>query len=299
MSKKRKKILLLLLILGVVLSLLVLFILLGGIGKIRQLMKAPSSYTWEEYQAMDPEEKDALYERFDSAEDFEAWMESVQPKETEPDFHWDEPGKKPDAYTYEEYQALTSEQKEAFYQWFGSVEGFESWLNKAQAEVPTTQPITWDEQGKQPDEYTWAEYQAMPPEEQDAFFLWFDSKEAFEAWMNAVKPAEENPSEPAWDLPGKTPEEYTWSEYLALSPEKQDAFYLWFDSLQAFEAWMASVKPAETDPSTEGWNKPGKQPDEYTWEEYQALTPEEQDLFFLWFETIDAFETWMNQAEKE
>lgn len=298
MNKKRKKILCLSVILGVILSLLVLFILLGGVEKIRQPIKAPGSYTWEDYQAMDHEEKDALYERFDSAEDFEAWMESVQPKETEPDFHWDEPGKEPDAYTYEEYLALTSEQKEAFYQWFASVTEFESWLHQAQAEAFTTEPPAWNEQGRQPDEYTWAEYQALTPEEKDAFFLWFASKEAFEAWMNSAKP-EDTPEEPEWDLSGKSPKDYTWSEYQALSPEKQDAFYLWFGSVQAFEAWMESVKPDETDPVTESWNKPGKQPDEYTWEEYQALTPEEQDLFFLWFDSVDAFEAWLNRTERE
>lgn len=298
MSKKRKRILWLSLIMGVVLSLLMLFILLGGVEKIRRRFKEPSSYTWEEYQAMDPEQKDELYERFDSAEDFEAWMESVQPKETEPVFVWDEPGKTPDAYTYEEYQALTAEKKEAFYQWFGSLEEFESWLNKAKGEVPTTQPPTWDEQEKRPNEYTWAEYQTMTPEEQDAFYLWFDSKEAFEAWMNAAQPAEVDPEKPTWDLSGKTPDAYTWEEYQALSPEQQDAFYLWFGSLEAFEVWMENAKPDE-ERQPEIWDKPGKQPNEYTWEEYQSLTPEEQDLFFLWFDSIDAFEAWMNQAQGE
>ena len=298
MNKKRKIILWLSLILGIVLTLLVLFIVLGGVGKIRRMFKEPSSYTWEEYQAMDHEEQDALYERFDSAEDFEAWMESAQPKETEPDFVWDEPGKTPDAYTYEEYMALTSEQKEAFYQWFGSVDEFESWLNQAQAEILTTQPPVWNDRGKQPDAYTWAEYQALTPEEQDAFFLWFASREAFEAWMNAARPMEEDSTKPVWDLSGKTPEAYTWEEYQALSPEKQDAFYLWFGSKEAFEAWMESAQPDE-DSLPESWNKPGKQPNEYTWEEYQALAPEEQDLFFLWFDSVDDFEAWMSQAAGE
>lgn len=290
---KNKKKLWLILLLGVALCLIVLFLLL------RVIQKAPNDYTWEEYQAMDHEEKDELFERFDSLDDFESWKESVQPQETEPEFVWGLPGKLPNDYTYEEYLKLTSEQKEAFYQWFSSVTEFEGWLQQVQSETDETEPPVWDDQGKQPDEYTWSEYQALSPEEQDAFYLWFPSKEEFETWMNSVNPPEESLTVPAWDLSGKVPSEYTWSEYQALSPEEQDAFYLWFGSLKAFEDWMGSVQPTESDPEADYWDKLGKQPNEYTLEEYQALSPEEQDLFYLWFESRDAFEAWLSEAEQE
>lgn len=291
MNKKNKLWLILLLCFAV--CLVLMFIFLGGIEK------APDAYTWEEYQTMDHEEKDALFERFDTLEDFEAWKESMQPQETEPEFIWDLPGKLPDAYTYGEYLTLTSEQKEAFYQWFSSVTEFESWLQQAQADIAETEPPAWDPQGKQPDEYSWSEYQALTPEEQDAFYLWFSSREAFETWIYTVNPPDENPTEPSWDVSGKTPNEYTWLEYQALSPEQQDAFYLWFDSLQAFEDWMISVQPTEAVPETDHWDKPGKQPNEYTLEEYQALSPEEQDLFYLWFDSRDEFEMWLSEAGQE
>lgn len=299
MNKKQKKILCLCVVLGGVLCLMVLFLLSGGIEKIRMLIKPPSSYTWDEYEAMSNEEKDELFDRFDSMEDFESWKESVQPKETEPDFHWDEPGKKPNDYTWEEYQSLTSDKKEAFYQWFGSQADFEAWLEHAKSTESEPSLPDWNKPGKQPDEYTWLEYQALSIEDRDAFFLWFASEDAFETWMNKAKPAESTQTDPVWKLPGKKPKEYTWAEYQALSPQDQDAFYHWFSSRKAFETWMNRVKPDENDSINAIWDKPGKKPDEYTWAEYQALSPEDQELFYQWFDSMDDFEAWMEKAEKE
>ncbi len=300
MNKKRKKLLCLCCILGIILSLMILFILLGGVEKIRPLLlsiKAPASVTWDEYQSMNNEQKDQLFDRFDSLEAFEAWKESVQPKETEPDFQWHQSGKQPIEYTWEEYSRLTPEQQEAFFRWFSSVVEFETWKNQAQSAATTATNPVWSDSLKQPDQYTWKEYQALSPEEQDAFFFWFGSQEAFEAWMNAAKPAETKPSELTWDIPGKDPKEYTWGDYLALSPEKQEAFFQWFGSVEAFEAWMHSVKPVETQPEEKNWDKPGKTPDQYTWEEYQALSPEDQDAFFLWFGSVKTFEDWMDSVK--
>ena len=289
MNKKQKKLLWIFLTLGVVLC-LVLVILLGL--QKQQKDKEPGDYTWDDYNAMSNEEKDAFYERFESAEDFEEWQESVQPTETEFDFQWNEPGKAPNEYTWEEYQALTPEKQEAFYQWFESITDFEAWMESVQ--IPEETTPTWDKPGKTPKEYTLEEYQALSPEEQDAFFLWFASADEFLAWMNEAIPEPEEVEEPDWE---KTPQDYTWEEYLSLTPQEQEAFYGWFGSLEEFEAWMNTVKPVETMP--ESWDKPGKAPNEYTWEEYQELTPEEQDLFYLWFDTRDDFEAWMEEARAE
>lgn len=260
--------------------------------------KAPDAYTWDEYQNMSSKEQERLFNRFDSLEDFEAWKDSVQPQVTEPDFQWNEPGKLPSEYSWEEYSSLTEEKKEAFFRWFESKDAFESWMDGAKPEETTPVVPAWNEQGKTPDAYTWAEYQALSPEQQDAFYLWFSSKDAFESWMTAAKPVQTEPSEPSWTTPGKTPKEYTWEEYQALSPEEQDAFYLWFDSMDAFEVWMEAAKPKETVP-TASCNKSGKTPDEYSFDEYQTLTPEEQDLFYQWFPSKDAFEAWLDQAMNE
>ena len=59
------------------------------------------------------------------------------------------------------------------------------------------------------------------------------------------------------------------------------------------------MQPTEAVPETDHWDKTGKQPNEYTLEEYQALSPEEQDLFYLWFDSRDEFEMWLSEAGLE
>lgn len=302
MNKKKRIIVSICSVAVLVLCLVAVFWWIGGVAGMKQLIsgfKDPVVCTWEDYQDMSNEEKDDFFLQFDSVEDFEHWKDSVQPEVTITEFSWDESGKQPDDYTWEEYLALSPEKKEAFYQWFPSREEFENWRNYAQPEETKPEVPVWNEQGKLPSEYTWAEYQALSPDVQDAFFLWFPSKGDFEAWMNDAKPEVATTPNPTWDQPGKSPQEYTWAEYEALTPEEQDAFFGWFGSVNAFEAWMDAAKPVESSPEEPGWNKPGKQPDAYTWEEYQMLSPEEQDAFFLWFEDLEAFETWADRAQVE
>lgn len=290
MNKKQKKLLWFSVALGAVLCLLLVSLLC-----IRQMKKKEhptGDYTWDDYSAMSNEEKDAFYERFETAEDFEKWKESVQPTETEFDFQWNEPGKAPNEYTWEEYQALTPEKQEAFYQWFESATDFEAWMESVQTPEDTT-PV-WDKSGKTPSEYTLEEYQTLSPEEQDAFYHWFASEDEFMSWMNDAMPEPEEEEDPDWE---KTPQDYTWEEYQSLTPQEQEVFYHWFGSVEEFEAWMNEVTPVETMP--EKWDKPGKAPNEYTWDEYLALTPEEQDLFYLWFANRDDFEAWMEQVQAE
>ena len=258
--------------------------------------KQPNEYTWEEYQTLSPENQEAFYQWFDSADAFETWMEAVKPVEgVAPVLTWDKPGKKPSEYTWPEYLSLSIEDQEAFFQWFGSVSAFEAWVKTAKPEDAKEPDGIWDKPGKNPDAYTWAEYQALTPEEQDAFYLWFGSKGAFEAWMNVVKPEETAEPLMQWDKPGKEPSQYTWKEYQKLTSEEQDAFYRWFSSLEAFETWMEAAKPSETTEPALKWDK-DKNPDQYTWEEYQMLSPEEMDAFFQWFGSVEAFETWMKAA---
>ena len=351
MKKKMGMVLCIALMLFAVLC-LVLFIRFMGIGKTpKPENKAPEAYTWEEYEAMSLEEQDAFFEQFASADEFEAWMASADPQQAAVEIKtWDKPGKTPDAYTYEEYQALSGEEQESFYQWFDSEEAFEEWLEPARPQEVPDPVVDWNKFGKQAGEYTWEEYGALTPEEQDAFFQEFASVDEFEAWMESVRPQEnEAPPEeqetfdkaPAeftweeyqaldygeqeafvrqfasveafeawlenakpketemetpdlkWDKPGKLPSQYTWSEYQALSQEEQDSFYRWFGSVEAFETWMQEKKPAEGADPVKKWDKAGKLPNQYTWSEYQALSPEEQESFYLWFGSMEAFETWM------
>ena len=164
--------------------------------------------------------------------------------------------------------------------------------------------LPWENGGKQPEEFTWEEFEALTPDQQEAFFLTFDTAEEFEKWMLNVKP-ETEPTEteaPRLELPwengGKQPAEYTWEEFEALTPEQQEAFFLSFDTAEAFEEWMENAQPETTDvPQSDlPWENGGKQPSEYTWEEFEALTPEQQEAFFLSFDTEEEFEAWLAQA---
>jgi hypothetical protein len=149
---------------------------------------------------------------------------------------------------------------------------------------------------KAPDAYTWDEYQSMSAKEQDRLFQRFDSTEDFEAWKESVQPQVTEPDF-QWNEE-KLPVEHSWEEYSALTEEQKEAFFQWFDSKDAFESWMEAAKPQQTVPAAI-WDKPGKTPDRFTFDEYQALTPQEQDLFYQWFSSRDAFEAWLDQATQE
>ena len=262
--------------------------------------KTPDEYTWEEYQKLDKKDQIAFFLWFGDADQFEKWVESVKTEETaEPFPSWNKLGKPPNEYTWEEYQMLSLREQDAFYLWFGSVDSFEQWRDSVKPSEETEPTPTWNKPGKTPDEYTWEEYQKLDKKDQDAFSLWFGAADQFEKWVESVKPEETTEPLPSWNKPGKPPNEYTWEEYQMLSLQEQDAFYLWFGSVDRFEQWRDSVKPSETTEPTPTWNKPGKTPDEYTWEEYQKLSPEEQDAFFMWFENVTAFEAWMEAARGE
>ena len=197
-------------------------------------------------------------------------------------------GKKPDRYTWEEYEALSREEKDVFFEWFDSVEAFEAWMKDARPEESAPVIREWDQPEKLPDTFTWDEYKALTPAEQEAFYQWFGSVEAFEAWKNAAQPEQTLPADFVI-APDQNPEDYTWEAYQAMSAEEQDAFFQYFDSVDAFEAWLEAVRPTESFI----WDRPGKRPDAYTWEAYQALSPEEQEAFFRWFDSVESFEMWM------
>lgn len=257
-----------------------------------------NKYSWEYYQSLTLEEQDEFFQSFESEEAFEEWMNQVNPDtDAMIGLTWKKSGKKPDAYTWDEYQNLNREEKEAFFRWFKSEEAFEEWMNKTKPNDAVAEVLAWDPSRKSPKEHTWAEYQALSIGEQESFFQWFDSADAFEEWMNQVKPEDESLPDLVWDNPDKQPNEYTWEEYQALSFEEQDGFFQWFESIEAFEEWMNQVKPEEESLPEFTWDNPDKQPSEYTWAEYQALGFEEQEAFFQWFDSTAAFEEWMNRVK--
>ena len=197
------------------------------------------------------------------------------------DLPWDNGGKQPIEYTWEEFEALSEEHKIAFEDALGSSE-FAIWKEWVQRP-----PMPWEIEGaKQPEEYTWEEFEALTGEQQIAFQNAMGS-EAFEKWMNG-------PMASPWEDSGaKQPEEYTWDEFLALSPEQQIAFQNAMGA-ENFAAWM---EQAMEQPGEYPWDEPGaKQPEEYTWEEFEALSGEHQiafqnalgvEAFIAWFERVN------------
>lgn len=292
MARKKKTILWICLAVAFVLCIVALIF-----GRNAAGTKSSGLYTWEEYQALSLEEQDAFFQQFDSEEAFEAWLEAAKSEGNE---HlvskWDTSGKDPDQYTWEEYQALSNEEQDAFFLWFDTEDAFESWMETAKPKESTPLDLTWDKPGKDPDAYAWEEYQALSAEEQEVFYQWFNSEMEYEAWLERAKPEEDASPIADWSEAEKKPDMYTWEEYQALSYEEQDAFFLWFETEDAFEAWMNAVKPEEGEATAPSWEKTGKTPNEYTWEEYQALSLEEQDAFYLWFGSVEAFEAWMAAA---
>ena len=98
---------------------------------------------------------------------------------------WENGGKQPKDYTYEEFDALSAEQQLEFQESFKSTDEFNEWLNKAQwvaVEVP------WENGGKQPEDYTWEEFEALSDEQQMAFQNSFEDNKDFENWYYKVSP---------------------------------------------------------------------------------------------------------------
>lgn len=180
--------------------------------------------------------------------------------------------------------------------------------------------LPWEESGaKQPENYTWAEYQALTEAQKSAFQDAFVTPEAYDKWLEKVgqKTPEVDAGEDQedgktsfetmpWEKSGaKQPENYTWAEYQALTAEQKDAFIAAFASPEAYDAWLVKngQKKAEEDTApgdgfeTMPWEKSGaKQPENYTWAEYQALTAYQKTVFQASFATPDAYEAWMKTA---
>ena len=196
--------------------------------------------------------------------------------------------KQPFAYTWEEYQAMSEAEKLEFQESFASAEAFDAWMEREQMPV---KEYPWDADGaKQPQEYTWAEFEALSGEDQIGFQNVL-GMEAFEAWMIQ---AQSQLVEYPWDADGaKQPEEYTWAEFEALSGEAQMAFQSELGT-EVFEAWMYR---AQSQVETEyPWDVPGATPpEEYTWDEFEALSGEDQMAFQREL-GLEAFEDWLDRA---
>ena len=169
----------------------------------------------------------------------------------------------------------------------------------------------WGSAGKPIEEYTWKEYLEWDGEQQEAFYEAFASAEAFDDWLNRVNPdenqyvAETVVVEKPWENGGKAVEQYTWAEFIALTGAQQEAFFEAFASADAFAAWKDSVNPEKTEQEQASaqekmpWESGGKAIEEYTWEEFEALTGAQQEAFFEAFVSAEAFAAWKNRVNPE
>lgn len=253
--------------------------------------KQPDKYTMKEFEALKVQQQLA-FRIYMGVEEFEQWRIDAQ-NTAEPN-PWELTGaKQPKDYTWDEYNKLTFNQQMAFQNYLGAKE-FENWMNKAESK-PAANP--WEQAGaKQPKDYTWAEFNALTAEQQLAFQKHLGAQGLAE-WLNKVqeKPAEKPVVNP-WDASGaKQPADYTWAEFNALTADQQMAFQNHLGS--SFESWMNRVqeKPVTNNP----WDASGaKQPADYTWAEFNALTGDQQMAFQNHLGS-SGFESWMNRVQEE
>ncbi len=249
-------------------------------------IKDPSELTWEEFEALTAEQQMKFQNSFGSIEEFEEWMMNAQNKISVP---WENGGKQPSDYTWEEFEALTADQQMVFQNSFGKIEDFEKWMEKAQGTAEIETP--WENGGKNPKDYTWEEFEALTAEQQMAFQSSFEKSEDFEKWMEEAQGTTE--IETPWENGGKQPKDYTWEEFEALTAEQQMAFQNSFKDSDGFEKWMESVtKSEEVEISFEKNNLFS-----VTWEEFEAMSMEEQMIFQFSFKNIDEFDKWLKANE--
>lgn len=292
--------------------------------------KKPSEYTWEEFIALDAGQQMAFQNSFGSFDAFDAWLQKVNPEETEPDetesktvIPWENGGKKPSEYTYEEFESLSAELQMVFQNSFSSIDEFDKWLQKVhpdETKPDETEPeetesktvIPWENGGKKPSEYTYEEFESLNAELQMVFQKSFSSIDEFDKWLQKVHPDETEPEATEsktvipWENGGKQPSEYTWAEFEALSAELQMAFQKSFSSIEEFDKWLQKTQLEESEQqNTESdelyipWENGGKKPSEYTYEEFEELDAGQQMAFQKSFGSIEEFDKWLQKVNPQ
>lgn len=189
-------------------------------------------------------------------------------------------------YTWEEFEALSQEEQVEFQNSFKSQKGFEKWMVKAQKNIS----LPWKEGGKKPSEYTWEEFEALTATQQIKFQDSFENFEEFERWMEEAQIVK---VDVPWENGGKQPKDYTWEEFEALTAEQQMAFQNSFKDADGFEKWMESVTESEEVKISFEKNDLFS----VTWEEFEAMTGEEQMIFQNSFGSFEEFDKWLKANE--
>ncbi|MBQ2725298.1 MAG: hypothetical protein IJF78_06315, partial [Clostridia bacterium] len=141
-------------------------------------------YTYREFEQL----TDAQQIAFQNEIDFEAWLERVQGGNSgEEEMPWDKPGaKRPEDYTYREFEQLTDAQQIAFQNEID----FEAWLERVQGgNSGEEEEMPWDKPGaKRPEDYTWEDFEDLTMAQQIAFQSAFDDEDGFMDWLAANEP---------------------------------------------------------------------------------------------------------------
>lgn len=90
--------------------------------------KKPSEYTLEEFEALDGALQIIFQDSFKNFKEFEKWLEEAE--EIEVYLPWENGGKKPSEYTWEEFEALDGAQQIKFQDSFKNFKAFEKWLEE-------------------------------------------------------------------------------------------------------------------------------------------------------------------------
>lgn len=202
--------------------------------------------TWDAFVKLSPEEQDAFFLKFDTPADFAEWMENAKGKETtasgDLNLPWENGGKTPQEYLWDEFQSLSPLQQEMFFESFATQDAFEEWMERVRngEEIVDTTDLqnTFFEN---PDAYTYEQFINLTEDAQEIFVDSFETYEDFLNWMAKVQPQETEAKDVLpWESEGRSPSEYTLEEFENLAPELQEAFFDSFHSPEAFEQWMNS-----------------------------------------------------------
>ncbi len=154
----------------------------------------PEDFTWEEYHALTPEEQAVFPDYFDSYDEYIKWYDDVYEdisKYEEISINDDFlNGKYPEHFTWEEYQALTSEEQAMFPDCFYSLDEYKRWYESVQEDISNYEEISINDDflnGRNPEDFTWEEYEALTTEEQAMFPDYFDSYDEYLQWMETAK----------------------------------------------------------------------------------------------------------------
>lgn len=271
-------------------------------GKKVTFDKPVDEYSYEEFLAFSKEQQIAFQRAFDTFADFQAWMDREAPPtptEADMDLPWEKAGaKRPEEYTLEEFELLDPGAQIAFQSAFEDTDGFDLWLNKVkdQESEEEKEVFPWQKEPEKPlDTYTWEEYEGWGADTQIAFQSAFPSFQDFENWLSNVHPEDSQKVNP---FLGQNLTGYTWEAFLRMTPEDQIMFQNAFPSGEDFASWMERAEAEQQEKTSEGypWQVPGgKQPEDYTWEEFENLTGEEQIAFQKAFGTEDGFFEWFEK----